>query len=69
MERIQEMAQSWIIRCGAPEWLKRGLQEYSNKVSFWHRVDKLIYEGVVDEVAVEKVLDEYARHLFMESIE
>lgn len=69
LDRVQELAQGWIVRLEAQESIKMALQEYTNKGSFKFRVDRLLDEGVVEERAVEMVLDEYAHHVYLESIE
>lgn len=69
MDRVLGMAQAYIVGLEAPEWLKKGLQEYSNRPSFRHRVGMFMEQGIVDEAAVELVLDEWARHMYLEFID
>ena len=58
--RVLGLAQAYIVGLNGPEWLKMGLQRYSSKPSFMGRVDRLIGdESIVEERAVEMVLEEY----------
>ncbi len=67
--KVLEVAQAYIVSLEAPQWLKKGLQEYSNKASFMGRVTNWLDQWIIEERAVEIVLDEYAKHLWMEYVE
>jgi hypothetical protein len=70
LDKVQEMAQTWIKHQFMATGLKTQLQAYTNKGSFFFSVGRLIEdEGIVDERAVEMVLEEYATNLYLESIE
>jgi len=67
LDKLQEMAQAWIVACGAPQWLKTQLQGYTAKASFLFDVGRLVQEEhIIDERAVEIVLEKAAREMWLE---
>ena len=58
--------EQFIERLNVNEETKGLLRDYAGFNSFDYRVKKLVYEGVVEEAAQEKVIMEYVKEITRE---
>jgi hypothetical protein len=69
LDRVQELAQAWIVGQSLPEVIKTQLQGYTGRPSFRSRVEMEVGLGKPEHVAVSEVLGQWARHCVAEWME